>query len=458
MSDSLTQTNQELELTVENCSSISGTVWHDINGDGEQTGAEPFLPGITVQCANSTSGILTTQTDEEGNYRFVDSITSGRHIIGVIGLTNIAVTKPDEGPHYDINLATGQQLTDLDFGVRLPASISGTVWNDLDCDGNKDSGEPGLDDWNVWVKYNNMDDVQFVEFTDENGNYKFEDLYFAGLYEVWVEDNEADQSFPSDAGSHSFNLQRYDVVTGKDFGYCPPEIKIDNGVVLDMDISTTDYESTNPDSEIESQVSACQDDDIWIAVAALGVTDLDTYQVEVSFDTDKLEFLEGAEEYPMGGISNLLKKNGGTTTGFLAVENTPGTVNISDTLTGADCNQAPEGSGALALLKFRVLDGDPDAALTLGNVFFLDCTGGIEEITDLRNGKVTLFQPMPCDFNPDGIVNFIDLGLLANHWLLECGDTNWDTKYDLNGDCITNFLDLQVFGDLWLEESPCFDE
>ncbi|RKZ47086.1 MAG: hypothetical protein DRQ58_07430 [Gammaproteobacteria bacterium] len=233
---------------------------------------------------------------------------------------------------------------------------------------------------------------------------------------------------------------------------------IDNGLALDMDISTTDYESTDPDSEIESQISACKEDEIWIAVAALGVTNLDTYQVEASFDTDKLEFLEGAEENPMGGINNLLKKNGGTTTGFLAVENTPGTVNISDTLTGTDCNQAPEGSGALALLKFRVLDGDPDAALTLGNVFFLDCTGGNEEITDLRNGKITMLQPMECDFNLDGIVDFMDLGLLANHWLFKCGDGDWDTKYDLNGDCITNFLDLQVFGDLWLKESPCFDE
>ena len=206
--------------------SLSGTVWHDINGDGvrQKTGdeAEPLLPGITVQCANLTGGIFTTQTtqtDEEGNYRFVDSITSGQHIISVIGLTGIAITKPQQ-PYYDINLTAGQQRTGLDFGVRLPASISGTVWNDLDCDGEQDTGEPGLDGWNVWVKYNNMDDVKFVEFTDENGNYKFEDLYFAGLYEVWVEDNGADRSFPIGSGSHSFNLNQYDVVTGKDFGYC----------------------------------------------------------------------------------------------------------------------------------------------------------------------------------------------------------------------------------------------
>ena len=227
---------------------------------------------------------------------------------------------------------------------------------------------------------------------------------------------------------------------------------IDNGLALDMDISTTNYESTDPDSEIESQISACQDDEIWIAVAALGVTNLDTYQVEASFDTDKLEFLEGAEENPMGGINNLLKKNGGTTTGFLAVEDVPGTVNISDTLTGADCDEAPEGSGALALLKFKVLSAGTDAELTLGNTFFVDCTGDNQGITDLRNGTFTVPAPIPGDFNKDGIVNFIDLGLLANNWLLTDSDSEWNPKSDLNADGIVNYLDLSILGDHWLEE------
>ncbi len=220
-------------------------------------------------------------------------------------------------------------------------------------------------------------------------------------------------------------------------------------IALDMDISTTNYEAA---SEIESQISACKEDEIWIAVVALNVTDLDTYQVEVSFDTDKLEFLEGAEENPMGGISNLLKKNGGTTTGFLAVEDVPGTVNISDTLTGADCDEAPEGSGALALLKFRVLSAGTDAELTLGNTFFVDCTGDNQGITDLRNGTFTVPAPIPGDFNKDGIVNFIDLGLLANNWLLTDSDSEWNPKSDLNADGIVNYLDLSILGDHWLEE------
>ena len=43
----------------------------------------------------------------------------------------------------------------------------------------------------------------------------------------------------------------------------------------------------------------------WIGVVAQGVTDLDTYQVEVSFDTAMVEFVEGIEDNPPEGIVNI---------------------------------------------------------------------------------------------------------------------------------------------------------
>ena len=223
-----------------------------------------------------------------------------------------------------------------------------------------------------------------------------------------------------------------------------------NGILIDMDISTINYEDIN---DVESELSVHENDEIWVCVVARGVTDLDTYQVEVFFDTGKLQFLEGAEENPIGGIKNLLKKNGGTTTGFLAVEKTPGTVNISNTLTGADCNQAPEGSGAIALLKFKVLSAGPNSELTPDNAFFVDCTGNNKEITELRNGTFIGPDSIPGDFNTDGKVDFLDLGLLANYWLLKKTDSGWNAKYDLEEDGIINYLDLSVLGDHWLEEN-----
>jgi|GEM_PF-6208539 len=60
---------------------------------------------------------------------------------------------------------------------------------------------------------------------------------------------------------------------------------------------------------------------------------------------------------------------------------------------------------------------------------------------------------MPWDFSRNGITDFIDLGLLANHWLFTSGDGRWNPKYDLNTDGIVNYLDLGIFGDHWLEEN-----
>jgi hypothetical protein len=60
------------------------------------------------------------------------------------------------------------------------------------------------------------------------------------------------------------------------------------------------------------------------------------------------------------------------------------------------------------------------------------------------------------DFNGDEIVNYLDLGQFADHWLLTDIDSNWDAKFNLNttpdnGNQIVNYLDLGIFADHWLE-------
>jgi len=275
-----------------------------------------------------------------------------------------------------------------------------------------------------------------------------------GDYHLFISSPALGKGTSSDAPTYDLdgNPRPYPADSAPDMGaYEDKSTNPDNnGILIDMDISTINYEDIN---DVESELSVHENDEIWVCVVARGVTDLDTYQVEVFFDTGKLQFLEGAEENPIGGIKNLLKKNGGTTTGFLAVEKTPGTVNISNTLTGADCNQAPEGSGAIALLKFKVLSAGPNSELTPDNAFFVDCTGNNKEITELRNGTFIGPDSIPGDFNTDGKVDFLDLGLLANYWLLQKSDSGWNAKYDLEEDGIINYLDLSVLGDHWLEEN-----
>jgi hypothetical protein len=137
--------------------------------------------------------------------------------------------------------------------------------------------------------------------------------------------------------------------------------------------------------KIESNLKAKMNDNIWIAIVAQNVTNLDTYQVEVKFDVNRLKFLGGVEDNSMSGIVNLLKTNGGQTIGFQTKERRAGTVNISNALVGTDSKQAPEGSGIIALLNFKVLDAKPDNGLLLFNVHFLDSKQFDDNILNLKN-------------------------------------------------------------------------
>jgi len=147
---------------------------------------------------------------------------------------------------------------------------------------------------------------------------------------------------------------------------------------LDMDIFTADT---------ESGITAYIGDVISVAVIAQNVNNLDTYQAEIYYAPAVLEFIEGYEDASIAGIKNLLKTNKGKTIGFQAVETEPGIVNIANSLTGTDTSEAPEGSGVIALLKFRVIDNIPET-LSLANVYFVDSFQNQNLITDTGDGNI----------------------------------------------------------------------
>ncbi len=244
------------------------------------------------------------------------------------------------------------------------------------------------------------------------------------------------------------------------------------GAALDMDISTRDYDDDISNNDIENTVSASIGDVVTVGVLAQNVSNLDTYQAEISFNPQRLQFMGGAEDNSFNGISNILKKNGGKTIGFNAVfnaeKNDLGTVNIANTLSGTDCAEAPEGSGVIGLLNFKVLDNLPDNNLTLSNVFFIDCNDKQDEIANLMNGSINGVPKW--DFNSDGILNYLDLAIFGDHWLCKkgidtcyCPDESFDCQsppWDFNRDGIENYLDLAEFGDHWLckEGEGCYSE
>jgi len=189
------------------------------------------------------------------------------------------------------------------------------------------------------------------------------------------------------------------------------EVKSSNQMAcaIDMDISTRLYDSQISLKDIETSISKKPENEIIIAVIAQNVSNLDTYQVEIIFDNKKIHFIGGYEDNPFDNITNILKNNGGTTVGFQAVVNSPGVINIANALSGSDETIAPEGTGVLALLKFKILTNDQNIQLLLSNVNYIDSFNVDFEINNLTHAIINPFKKDTIkDISGNGKIDLID--------------------------------------------------
>jgi uncharacterized protein (DUF2141 family) len=200
---------------------ISGAVFNDKSGDGSLDTLEIPTASQTVfidKNGNNTldSGEVSTQTDAWGNYTF-NNLAAGSYAIVTVPPTGFAVT--GSGQRQVITLQSGANRAGVDFGFIKTGtgSISGTVYNDANGNGVRDSGESGMPGVRVFLDVNNnsaYDSFEQSTLTDSSGNYTFTGLGSGVSYNT---DISAPSGFLQSNLTGGLNLSDGEHVTGHDF-------------------------------------------------------------------------------------------------------------------------------------------------------------------------------------------------------------------------------------------------
>jgi hypothetical protein len=135
----------------------SGTKFVDTNGNGVRNTGEPGLAGVQIHLFG-TDGLgnavhLHTTTDANGNYSF--SAPPGSYTACETVPTGYTQSFPTSGPScaghsgasgigYSVTLTSGSTDSGNDFGNFQNGTKSGTKFEDLNANGVRDVGEPGV--------------------------------------------------------------------------------------------------------------------------------------------------------------------------------------------------------------------------------------------------------------------------------------------------------------------------
>ncbi|MDP2335268.1 MAG: SdrD B-like domain-containing protein [Bacteroidota bacterium] len=192
--------------------SICGTKFNDLNGNGRRDDGEPGIPEWQIMLDGTAR--LTAITDKDGNYCFTNLVPGDYKIVE--GLRPDWQQKMPASGYYAVALEAGKNISRKDFGNMLNSqlgSICGMKYNDLNGNGKRDEGEPGISDWTILIGGT----ADFSMVTDKNGEFCFTNLK-PGVYKIGEQSRQGwVQTAPSE---HYFTieLKAGEHITKQEFG------------------------------------------------------------------------------------------------------------------------------------------------------------------------------------------------------------------------------------------------
>ncbi|RYD67285.1 MAG: hypothetical protein EOP83_03115, partial [Verrucomicrobiaceae bacterium] len=153
--------------------SVSGRVYADTNGDGDQDAGEPGIEGVEVLITTSTGQILTVFTLVNGDWS--SPVPPGQTVVDVIDGSAVIPAgsiRKEGSDTVNVTAAAGVGVTAGNTGYFLPGSISGLVQSDTTGDGIADGGIAGV----TVGLFNTTSNAIASTTTGANGAYTFGNL------------------------------------------------------------------------------------------------------------------------------------------------------------------------------------------------------------------------------------------------------------------------------------------
>ncbi|MBI3193807.1 MAG: S8 family serine peptidase, partial [Ignavibacteriae bacterium] len=186
--------------------SIRGTVFNDLDADGTKDTNETGLGGALVKISGTKTD--STYTNADGSY-LLDSLSVGNFSITITPPVGKKLLFPSNGS-YGIAIDSSKLVqTGKDFVIVEYGTVQGSMFEDIDGNGTKQPGEPGLENWKAKLgSLSALSDVDgnFMFSTVDAGSYTLSESLHTG----WVK--------TTPTGNYSVSLNWGETKSGYTFG------------------------------------------------------------------------------------------------------------------------------------------------------------------------------------------------------------------------------------------------
>ena len=201
---------------------VTGIVWNDLNGNGVRDASESKQSGWTVYAdtngnAQLDRGEPAAVSGRDGSYRL--SAAPGTYTIREVPVSNWQVTAP-VGGSYSVTVIARNAVTGKDFANQYAVgTVAGTIWDDQDGDGVRDTGESGQSGWQVYADANNngqYDRGESAAVSWRDGSYRL--TLTPGTHTIRETSRTGWQVTAPSKSAYSFTIAIGDALSGRDFG------------------------------------------------------------------------------------------------------------------------------------------------------------------------------------------------------------------------------------------------